>query len=145
MPTSKICLPDVNVWLALASKRHAHNEAAAEWLEGVGPEQAVFCRITQMGLLRLLTNQRCMGVDVVGQVEAWRVYQRMTRDLRVQFLTEPAGIEAVWRQLTQSSRPGAGLWTDAYVQAFATLKDLRVVSLDKGFRRFAGPEALILG
>ena len=46
MPRSTTFLPDVNVWVALASERHIHNQAAARWFEGIGDGQAVFCRIT---------------------------------------------------------------------------------------------------
>lgn len=144
MPKSKTFLPDVNVWLALASKRHVHNHPAAQWFESVGDDQAAFCRITQMGLLRLLTNQHLMGVDIFTQAEAWEVYHELTRDSRVQFLAEPTGIEGAWRQLTRKSQPATNLWTDAYLQAFAQLKDLQVVSFDRGFRRFTDPKAVIL-
>ncbi len=145
MPTSRIFLPDVNVWLALASRRHLHQAAAAAWMERVGAQQAAFCRITQMGLLRLLTNARAMGVDAIGQVAAWEVYRNMTADPRVRFLSEPAGLQESWRQLTRKPQPATNLWTDAYLQAFARLQDLQVVSFDQGFRRFADPAPLILG
>ena len=144
MPKSKIFLPDVNVWLALASRRHVHNERAARWFEGVDRDQAAFCRITQMGLLRLLTNQHAMGRDAVTQVEAWAVYRRISSDERVHFLTEPAGIEEVWHGMTRKSQPATNVWTDAYLQAFAQLKDLQVVSFDRGFRRFGEPQAMVL-
>jgi len=46
------------------SLRHVHNRAAMRWLEATGDIQLVFCRISQMGLLRLLTNRHVMGADV---------------------------------------------------------------------------------
>ncbi len=144
MLKSKSFLPDVNVWLALASKRHAHNRLAVAWFNGIADDQAAFCRITQMGLLRLLTNQHVMGADLFTQARAWDVYQDLNRDSRVHFLEEPAAIEALWQQLTKKSQPATNLWTDAYLQAFAQLKDLEVVTFDHGFRRFTGPEAVIL-
>src|SRR5713226_7464511 len=144
MLKSKSFLPDVNVWLALTSKRHVHNRSASHWFESAGDDQAAFCRVTQMGLLRLLTNQHVMGVDVFTLVEAWDVYHELVRDSRVQFPAEPAGIEDLWRQFTKKSQPATNLWTDAYLQAFAQLKDLQVVSFDQGFRRFTDPPAVIL-
>ncbi len=144
MPKSRIFLPDVNVWLALASRRHVHCQAAVEWLDTVGDREAAFCRVTQMGLLRLLTNAPTMGPDVVGPATAWGVYGRMTTDLRVQFLSEPPGIEMLWQQLTKTPQAVRNLWTDAYLQAFAQLKDVRVVSFDRDFQRFPGPAAMIL-
>jgi len=52
MPTSKITLPDINVWVALASDRHFHHGLARDWFATVGETGAAFCRVTQMGFLR---------------------------------------------------------------------------------------------
>ncbi len=144
MPTSKNFLPDANVWVALASKRHIHYAAAVRWVEGLDAGQAAFCRITQMALLPLLTNEYVMGSEVVTQEVAWRVYQQITSDFRVCFLSEPPDIEPAWHRLTQGSHTGKNVWTDAYLQSFAQLKDLQVATFDQGFRRFARPEAVIL-
>ncbi len=145
MPRSKIFLPDVNVWLALASNRHIHNPAAAHWFDGINEGQAAFCRITQMALLRLLTNFRVMGIDAIKPMEAWNVYQTLMRDTRVHFLLEPPGLERAWRELTRRSQVAQGRWTDAYLQAFAEIREISVVTFDKGFRQFGSPEVLILG
>jgi len=134
----------LNVWLALAPKRHIRHAAAAQWLEGLDASQAAFCRVTQMALLRLLTNEHVMGTEAVTQEVAWRVYQQINSDFRVCFLSEPPDIEPAWHGLTQGSQTGTNVWTDAYLQAFAQLKDLQVVTFDQGFRRFARPEAVIL-
>jgi predicted nucleic acid-binding protein len=88
-----------------------------------------------MGLLRLLTNHHAMGIDVVGQVKAWHVYEELMRDFRVRFVPEPAGLEQRWQQFTRGSRPATNLWTDAYLAAFAQLRDLCLVSFDEGFSR----------
>lgn len=137
-------MPDVNVWLALASRRHAHHPLATAWLDTVGEAAAVFCRVTQMGLLRLLTNRHVMGVDVLSQAGAWRVYHKVRADSRTAILAEPPGIEPVWQRLSQAGEAAASSWTDAYLQAFAALKELTVVSFDRGFRRFLDPEPLVL-
>ena len=107
MPRSKNFLPDVNVWLALASSHHVHAGSAAAWLDGVTSGEAAFCRVTQMGLLRLLTNPKVMGADVLNQPAAWRVYDRMRSDVRVGFAVEPPGLEKVWRAETRSARAGS--------------------------------------
>jgi predicted nucleic acid-binding protein len=53
---------DVNVWLAFAVDGHPHHKAALKaWGELKRP---TFCRITQLGLLRLLCNRQVMGNDV---------------------------------------------------------------------------------
>ncbi len=98
-----------------------------------------------MGFLRLITNSRVMGVDVLTQVEAWKAYRRICLDARIRILAEPFGIEAAWHALSSMRQSAANLWTDAYLQAFGQLVDARVVSFDRGFRRFGEPQALILG
>ena len=56
-----ISLPDVNVWIALAAEGHVHHLPARKWFAAQPTASVAFCRITQMGLLRLLTNSNVMG------------------------------------------------------------------------------------
>lgn len=144
MPRSKTYLPDVNVWLALVSRRHVHHRIASGWLETVSDDQVAFCRITQMGTLRVLTNRHAMGIDVLNQIEAWRAYRRLASDGRIRFLSEPFGIETAWHELTVSKQPSTNLWTDAYLYAFGLLSSAQVVSFDRGFFQFGKSDALIL-
>jgi len=144
MPTSKITLPDINVWVALASDRHFHHGLARDWFAAVGEGGAAFCRVTQMGFLRLLTNSRVMGDDVLSQREAWRVYEQLARDARIIFALEPPDIEPVWKKLTQGGSRPAGFWTDAYIAALALLHSFEVVSFDTGFRGIMGLDSTIL-
>ena len=144
MPRSTTFLPDVNVWVALASERHIHNQAAARWFDGIGDGQAVFCRITQMGLLRLLTNSSVMGADTVRPAQAWRVYHTLVSDPRAHFSVEPPGLDQAWQALTRSAGVSQSGWTDTYLQAFAQLRDLSVVTFDRGFERYGTPGALVL-
>jgi hypothetical protein len=58
--------PDVNVWIALSVIGHSHNLAAWGWLDHLPPEASlIFSRYTQVGLLRLLTNQTAMGEETL--------------------------------------------------------------------------------
>lgn len=140
----KSFLVDVNVWLALAYDRHIHYRPAHAWFANVAPESALFCRFTQVGFLRLLTNSKVMGADVMGQTAAWRVYDALCRDLRVSFVGEPAGVEPAFRRLTQNRHAVPGNWTDAYLAALAVTHGLTVVSFDRGFMKMEKVEAMIL-
>jgi hypothetical protein len=142
MPKSKSFLPDVNVWLALASNRHVHASACAGWLNSVSAE-VVFCRITQMGLLRLLTHEQVMGSDVLASKEAWRVYKNILTDERIHFAPEPFALEQEWRSLTMRDRPMPKIWTDAYLIAFARAAGMQLVTLDRGVHSTAR-ESLLL-
>jgi toxin-antitoxin system PIN domain toxin len=137
-------LPDINVWIALASDRHVHHQTAAAWFDEIESGAAAFCRVSQMGFLRLITNRHVMGADVVTQKEAWQTYQKLSRDQRVTFLNEPADLEDEWRRLTQASSASTNLWTDAYLAAFATRRGLTIVSFDGGFQKTPGISATIL-
>jgi toxin-antitoxin system PIN domain toxin len=143
MPRSKIFLPDVNVWLALASGRHVHAPACGNWLNSIRAGAVVFCRITQMGLLRLLTHQSVMGTDVLSSRDAWRVYRTMLADERVKFAPEPFGLEQEWRKITMQDQPTPKIWTDAYLIAFARSTGMQLVTLDRAVLSIAS-EALLL-
>jgi hypothetical protein len=45
------CLPDVNVWIALAAERHIHHRAARHWFNNLGDEKLVFCRMAEPNAL----------------------------------------------------------------------------------------------
>jgi toxin-antitoxin system PIN domain toxin len=138
-------LVDVNVWVALAYSLHVHHDLAKRWFETIGVDQAYFCRLTQLGLLRLLTNPHVMGPNVMTQPRAWQTYDELDQDLRVSFLAEPEQVVSAMRQLTRAYRSGPNAWTDAYLGAFAKAAGLTIVTMDRGFAHMPGVEALILG
>jgi uncharacterized protein len=134
MPGSTTSLfPDINVWVALTYEGHARHRAAATWFETLTPDVSlVFCRLTQLGLLRLLTTEAVMGDEVMTQPQAWRAYDRWYDDSRVELVYEPAEIEAQFRVLTRLRRPATKDWADSYLAAFATIGQLTLVTFDKG-------------
>jgi len=142
----KFYFPDINVWLALAYRGHHHHASAAAWFERLGAEQAVFCRFTQLGFLRLLTHPAVMCDEVKTQQEAWKAYDQLAGDARVTFYpeTEPERVEAVLRMLTTTSRFAPQQWPDAYLAAFARVAGLTLVTLDKALAKLAGGESLLL-
>jgi toxin-antitoxin system PIN domain toxin len=143
MPRSKIFLPDVNVWLALASRRHVHATVCSEWLNSIESEEVVFCRVTQMGLLRLLTNESVMGADVLTCRKAWGAYRNILADPRIHFAVEPFSLEPEWCKASSSDHAALKIWTDAYLVAFARVAGMQLVSLDRGIK-FMAPDALLL-
>ena len=135
---------DVNVWLALSSGRHAHYQAAHQWFDTVGPAQAAFCRLVQLAYLRLLTNPRVMGPDVLSPREAWRAYDELCGDVRVTFVGEAAGAATAFRRLSPRLAGSPGNWTDAWLAALAEAHELTIVSFDRGFQRLPGVDARLL-
>ena len=52
-PSTTSLFPDINVWVALTYEGHVHHAIAAEWFRTLPPDATlVFCRFTQIGLLR---------------------------------------------------------------------------------------------
>jgi toxin-antitoxin system PIN domain toxin len=139
-----ICLPDVNVWIALTSDRHIHHPIAKNWLNADGNRALVFCRITELGFLRLLTNRHVMGDEVLSPPDAWETYRRLSSDFRVSFLAEPDGFADNWSRVAGKLVPGPNAWTDAYLAAFASSANLTIATFDKSFRAVNGCQVEVL-
>jgi len=123
----------VNVWIALVAEGHSHHLAARRWFQARANSSVAFCRITQMGVLRLLTNPHVMGRAPRSIAEAWEIFTRLHDDRRVVFEAEPDGVDAAWQHLTTSPGVGASSWTDAYLAAFAHLQSYELISLIGGW------------
>jgi uncharacterized protein len=132
------CLPDINVWVALAVAEHVHHQVARRWFEASVHDMVAFCRVTQMGFLRLLTNPHVMAGDALTAGRAWNLLDAFCEDTRITFSPEPPGLEASWRAWTQQQRRGPNYWTDAYLGAFASTAGHTLVTFDRGFTRFQG-------
>lgn len=132
-----VCLPDVNVWIAAVSDRHDHHAAARHWFDSASAP-ICFCRVTQMAFLRLLTNPKVMGEDILSPAEGIVVYRQLLADERVRFEPEPPNIENAWLSLMSMSAAKGSTWTDAYLAAFAVEADSRLVSFDRGIGRWPG-------
>jgi len=143
MPKSRSFLPDVNVWLALASERHIHAGTCSDWLNSLESSEIVFCRVTQMGLLRLLTKEAVMGRDVLSSRDAWRTYRSILSDARIGFAPEPFTLEQKWQELTMQNWATPNVWTDAYLAAFARAAEFHLVTLDRAVLAL-DKEALLL-
>ncbi len=128
--------PDVNVWLALTHSRHVHHGIASAWFLSLADEPIFFCRFTQLGLLRLLTNQPVMGAEVMTQRMAWRTYRQWFEDDRVEFHREPesAEFERLFEEFSSKPHPSPKLWADAYLAAFAQASGLTLVTFDRAFQ-----------
>jgi uncharacterized protein len=142
-------LIDVNVWVALALAGHVHHAAARAWFEDPDPQNSesthlLFCRVTQKGFLRLLTNAKVMGENVLTSAGAWRYYDALCEDDRVRFAPEPAHVENLWREATLRHSGGSSFWTDAYLGAFAATSGLTIVTLDRAFRQVKGAPVHLL-
>ena len=60
-------LPDLNVWLALASADHSHHQQAVHYWEQQAAERVLFCTVTALGLVRLAAPEHD-GFEVFHQL-----------------------------------------------------------------------------
>jgi uncharacterized protein len=123
-------LVDVGVWLAAVWERHAHHPVAAAWLNEQ-TDDLVFCRVTQMGMLRLLSNAAIMGDAAVDRSQAWRIFDQLWADERVLWADEPDELDAVWRAISARDDKSHKLWTDDYLAAFAQSSGMTLATLDR--------------
>ena len=133
--------------MALSFEGHVHHDIAREWFESLDDRddaRLCFCRITQLGFLRLIATEAVMGKDeVLSQRQAWNVYDQWFEDSRVFFLEEPANLEKMFREISKQARPAAKDWTDSYLLAFAESADLSVVTFDRAIKRKNGSVLLL--
>ena len=143
--TRSFLFPDVNVWVALTYEGHVHHGAAKKWFESIpAGARLFFCRITQLGLLRLLTTAAVMGSDeVMSQAGAWEAYDRWLEDDRLSLLAEPPELEEAFRALSRLQRPAPKDWADTYLAAFALVSDLTLVTFDEALHRKARQAVLL--
>jgi hypothetical protein len=132
-------LPDINVWLALSWGSHPHSATAWNWFRSLADDELLYCRLTQIGLLRLLTTKAVMGNDCLTVKKAWGVYDRWLRDPKVEFRHEPAEVDGFFRHatvhLSQVSAPKA--LGDCYLLALSHASNATLVTLDIGLSNLA--------
>jgi toxin-antitoxin system PIN domain toxin len=127
--------PDVNVWVALIVDEHSNASPARHWADEATTDWMVVSRVTQMSLLRLLTNPHVLRRDALNAAEAWRWFDELLKRPNIRFIKEPEGIEDIWRTLTAGPLT-SNSWTDAYLAAFARTTGFTLVTFDRGFSRY---------
>lgn len=141
-------LPDVNVWLALCSAAHPFHAAAMQYWQSACQAGTTlwFCRATMMGMVRLLSQPRVMGPNVLSLAQAMGLYRQWLATPAVELWVEaPAMDEAIEQILGRCAEPcPARLWTDICLAATAESAGLRLVSFDRDFERFALERCLVL-
>lgn len=134
--STRSCFPDINVWLAVVVERHVCNGAASRWWNHDKSEAIGFCRFTQLGLLRHLTNAATMKGRPLTNHQAWSVFDALAGDERVCFFPESPGIDNLLKTYSDVSQAATNLWGDAYLAAYAAVNDATLVSFDKGVAKF---------
>jgi len=111
-----------------------HSDAAWSWFSRQEDNRFFFCRLTQLGLLRLLATSAVMGTDVRTIGGAWKVFDRWLEDSRVGIRQEGFELDAAFRAATRSvsrlSSPKA--LGDCYLLAVSQAAGATLVTFDRG-------------
>jgi toxin-antitoxin system PIN domain toxin len=136
-------LVDANVWLAICHEGHSHHRTALDWFEE-SARVFCFCRITQLALLRLLTNVRVMGPSVKTQADAWKIYDVLVSRGTVVMVGEPFDLDRGFRELSKGGHRSPNAWNDAYLGALSKVLAMPFVTFDTIFRTMPGVDAVVL-
>ncbi len=137
-------LLDASVWVPLSAPDHEHHQRALKYWNEEAAETLVFSRVTSLALLRLLSNPRVLGPAALSGGAAWQALATWLSVPGVEFMTEPAGVDALLMRWSGTLDLRSGIWTDAYLAAFASVSGCRLVAFDGDFRRFPGLDFLHL-
>lgn len=127
---TSLSFPDVNVWLALAAPEHIHAAIARRWWEQESGAIA-FSRLTQLGLLRLMTTAAAMDGKPLTVADAWRVYDCFYDDDRILFMAEPSEVDKRFREKAVGRIASPKLWADAWLLALAQASEGVLVTFDQ--------------
>ena len=137
-------LLDVNVWLAAAWARHVDHAVAKRYVDGEEADM-VFCRVTELAFLRLVTNRAVTGGDALPRRQAWDLLLALQADPRIKFVPEPRGLAPLWLAFSKRDDRSHLLWTDDYLAAFAQAIGAELITLDAGLRaRYPSVDVTVL-
>jgi toxin-antitoxin system PIN domain toxin len=125
-----LSFPDINVWVALAAPEHEHAAIARNWWRGCSGTIA-FCRLSQLGVLRLLTTASFMDGKPLSNAQALDVYDRFFEDGRVAFVAELPEADRRFRRMATSTTASPKVWADAWLLAVAQAAGGTVVTFDR--------------
>jgi uncharacterized protein len=132
-------LADVNVLLALLWPLHVHHAAAQAWFAAQGHRGWATNSITQLGVLRLLTNP-AITKDAVHASGALAALTDATQHPGHEFwpLDQPP---TTTLPSSTTALTGHSQWTDALLLRHAVERNGKLVTFDGGLSAIAGKES----
>ena len=137
-------LPDLNVWLALASPTHQHHSSAVQYWEEQASQQVLFCTVTALGLVRLVMQPKVMGDSALTPAEASTLLETFMQQPGVCHAQPSSEGWDVFHGLMRQAEMSPRLCTDAHLAALAITNQWRLVSFDCDFQLFSGLNLLQL-
>lgn len=131
-------LPDVNVLLALLWPRHEGHRAAHAWFARSGRRAWATNPLTQLGVLRLLTNP-AVTCGAVSAVAALGALKAVTGHEGHEFWPLQRDFTSVLGPFAARLQ-GYRQWSDAVLIWQASARDAVVATFDSGLKQLAGGE-----
>jgi toxin-antitoxin system PIN domain toxin len=132
-------LADVNVLLALLWPRHVHHAAAQAWFASQGHRGWATNPITQLGVIRLLTNP-AVTKDAVNGRTALRTLAQALGHPKHQFWPLDQPVTSLLSGAS-SSVTGYRQWTDLFLLRHAVEQKGKLVTFDAGLAAAADKES----
>jgi toxin-antitoxin system PIN domain toxin len=132
----KTALLDLNILTALLWPAHEHHEAAHRWFGARTAGRWATCALTQLGLVRLLSNP-AFSRDALTPVEAAALLAENIAHPAHEFWAERIQVPAAIKAMGPALR-GYRQLTDAYLLALAGRRKGVLATFDGGVRSLAG-------
>jgi uncharacterized protein len=134
-------IPDINVWLALAVEEHPHHAVAKIYWEALQANPIAerclwFCRVTMIGLIRLLAQPKVMGKGVLTLAQENAVCQNFLAVPGVGLLADTESTDEFLSGFLNIGNVQNRFCTDAYLAALSKSSGARLVTFDQDFTRF---------
>ena len=137
-------LPDLDVWLALASPTHQHYSSAVAYWEEQASQQVLFCTVTALGLVRLVMQPKVMGDAALTAADASALLDQFVQQPGVSHAQPSSEGWDVFHGFMRQADLSPRLCTDAHLAALAITNQWRLVSFDQDFHLFSGLNLLQL-
>ena len=133
-------LLDVSFLLPLAWSTHQFYDAANRWFDRNEKHGWCTCEITQLGFIRISSNQTIFGSDAATPAEAALLLAELTENRLHHYLSQH---EPPAKYLKGMSLLNPGKITDAYLIYLAGLHRTKFVTFDRRLSALAGAEGVV--
>ena len=134
-----ISVADVNVILPILVANHVLHSVAWAWWESRAEQSVGLCLLVQLGILRLLSNERVMQGQPLSPIDALKVWAVLAEDSRCLWVHPVEDQDRFLKHLVAGRTGSPNLWTDAWISALALGNGTGVTSFARGFESFKLP------
>lgn len=131
----KPALLDLNILTALLWPAHEHHDAAHRWFEGRRKARWATCAITQLGLIRLISNP-AFSRDALSPTDALRLLFSNVAHENHEFWVEDLSVTEALADVPRALQ-GHKQLTDAYLLALASHHRGVLATFDRGIEALA--------